>query len=876
MTNYKDTITWKKILGDGCSNKEDCNFLKVEYEKFRSNAEILASEIGHTLPNYTVHDITHIDALWEMTDIFLPDDYPLSPIECFVLGGAFILHDLGMAIVAYPEGTRGIQMENIWKDTVANLSKQKGISYDLENSDSIDQDINIIAIEKTLRLLHAQKAKVLAKMSWKNSSGKEIYLIDDEKLRNAYGGIIGQIAQSHWLECDKLSKEFPIILGALSSFPKSWSVDPLKLACIVRIADAMHIDDRRAPSLLKSIRRMDRSSEIHWIFQEKLYQPRIENNRIMYTSKSDFNLQEVDAWWLCYDTLKMIDKELKSVDALLVKCERKTFDAFGIYGIDSLEQIQKMITVADWEPVDTCIRVNNVAKLVSTLGGMQLYGDNNQVPLRELIQNAADAIRARRYIDGETDDYGNIYLSWGKEEGIEYIQVEDNGVGMSQNTLVNVLLDFGQSFWGTDQMHNEFPGLEQKSFKATGKFGIGFFSVFMWGERVKVISNRYDQARDNTKVLEFVNGVNSRPILRKANTDEIIKNGGTCIRVELSKKRIEEIFNLGFRKITDANEQISKMCFSLDCNLYINNNGDKKLLVKANDWLSMNTNEFLLRLMGKKELEKLSKEYSGIYELLCNNIKILIEKDGEVVGRACLFAEDHIQKSKLYRGIVTIDGFETTELRGIVGVLKGNTERASRDIAIPIVSQEALDRWVKEQAQLLTLGKCSDEQQIEAASFGCTLSSKPTSLPIARWKDTYINYSRIVKIVKEQKYHKYLLVQDATVSILEKEKKKKINLADNVFVCDVGMPGILQTKGIYNIVRWPDYFWKNGQRFSCAVVEKQIVDAIAEAWNCSVESLLEFSQFSDDDTEYSAIIGSIDNESIEKRVNILNFVEKKV
>ena len=50
-----------------------------------------------------------------MTDIFLPTDYFLSPIECFVLGGAFILHDLGMVFAAYPEGKGGIQKQNIWR-----------------------------------------------------------------------------------------------------------------------------------------------------------------------------------------------------------------------------------------------------------------------------------------------------------------------------------------------------------------------------------------------------------------------------------------------------------------------------------------------------------------------------------------------------------------------------------------------------------------------------------------------------------------------------------------------------------------------------------------------------------------------------------------
>ena len=874
MGDYKDTITWNKIYGNATDNKEECDFLRVEYEKFRDNARLLAGEIASILPEYTVHDITHIDALWDMADIFLPRDYSLSPIECFVLGGAFILHDLGMLLAAYPEGRKGIQKQEIWKDTVANLCKQRGLPYNFEELDNIDKDVDKIATEKTLRLLHGQKAKELAIISWKDSNGKDIYLIDDKKLRDAYGTIIGKIAQSHWLYCEDLPQEFPTVLGALSTFPETWTVDPIKLACILRIADAMHIDDRRAPSILRAVREINRESELHWIFQEKLYKPRTENNRVVYTSKSAFGLSEIDAWWLCYDTLKMIDTELKNVDSLLFEQQRESFGVISVYGIDSLEQIQKFIAVDNWKPVDTCIRVNNVAKLVNTLGGVQLYGDNKWVPLRELIQNAADAIRARRCIDEEPDDYGDIYLSWGEEDGREFIQIEDNGIGMSSNVMVNVLLDFGQSFWSTPQMHNEFPGLEQKSFKSTGKFGIGFFSVFMWGENVKVISNRYDKARDNTMVLEFVNGVNSRPILRNANAEEVIKNGGTRIKIYLSKKSIGEIFEPDFYSMMDIEEMLAKMCFSLDCNLYIDNNR-KKLLVKANDWVSIGMDEFISRLIGKKGMEQLVKEKPEVYELLCNNTTIIKEDDDTIVGRACLFLVENMRKRNAISGTVTVDGFGTTELRGIIGVLKGNTEKASRDIAIPILSQIALDRWVEEQANLMVSRNLSDEEQIEMASFACTLSLKANDLKIARWKDTYVNYSQIVEIVKKQKSKQYYLVQDASVHIWERDEKKQLNLADNVFACAMGCPGILQTGNVHAYIEWPSLRTKSARKFSCAVVEKQVVEAIAEASNSSLDSILDAMKFSDDDTKYSMIVGQSDNNNIEMRVDIVNLVSKE-
>lgn len=875
MTNYQNTVTWQKILGNQ-KHIDECTRLKVAYEKFRANAALLAEEISSYLPDFTVHNITHIDALWEMADIFLPEAFPLNPAECFVLGGAFLLHDLGMIVAAYPDRMQGIQQEEIWKDTVAQLSKQRRVPYDLSDPSTIAPDISKAATQKTLRILHAKRAKELAQMQIHDNNGNMFYLIDDEALRNTYGTIIGEIAESHWMNCEKLPNRFVTSLGAPSCFPNVWSIDPLKLACIVRVADAMNIDDRRAPSLLNAIREKNTFSEQHWLFQGKLNQPRIEHHRVVYTSKSAFGVQEIDAWWLCYDTLTMIDKELKCVDTLLQENRGLSFSALGVYGIDNMEIIQRVITVADWKPVDTSIRVNNVAKLVSTLGGMQLYGNDYLVPLRELIQNAADAIRARRYIDGEGNDYGDIILTLCKEGDAEYIQLEDNGIGMSPNVMTNVLLDFGQSFWGSDWMHDEFPGLEQTSFRSTGKFGIGFFSVFMWGDRVEVISNRYDQGRDSTMVLEFAKGLNERPILRKAKRDEQIKNGGTRIKVWLKSKNISEIFQSQYREGLNQEEKIARLCFSLDCNLYLESNSTRKLLIQANDWLKIKGSDFVSRLLGHNLAAKLAKEKPEAFSLLYNNLRFLKEESGEIVGRACLYNGDIISRYNSIHGVITVDGFATTELSGIVGVLKGNTERASRDVAIPIVSAAALDKWCVEQAQLILNMHCSDKMQAEIGEFCCTLSQTATDLKIARWKNDFVNFAQIREHARQKKHNRYILAQDAAIDNWERDHNQTINLAENVYVCSMGMPGVLQTRNVHSMVSWPrDYLCIHHNKLFCAVVEEQILDAISQGWNCSVDTLLKYAEFSTDDDRYEAIVGYCGEQPIEMRVDIVYLPEGK-
>jgi hypothetical protein len=85
--------------------------------------------------------------------------------------------------------------------------------------------------------------------------------------------------------------------------PADWEVDALKLAFLLRTADAAHIDDRRAPWFLFALRRPEGISEDHWRFQAKLGQPkRTPAGELRITSGSQFSHAERKAWWLAYDT----------------------------------------------------------------------------------------------------------------------------------------------------------------------------------------------------------------------------------------------------------------------------------------------------------------------------------------------------------------------------------------------------------------------------------------------------------------------------------------------------------------------------------------------------------------------------------------------
>ena len=68
-------------------------YFSERYLSMRGKAFHLVSRISADMPSMTVHDASHLDALWEMASILTDGAIELNPPEAFVFGGAILLHD---------------------------------------------------------------------------------------------------------------------------------------------------------------------------------------------------------------------------------------------------------------------------------------------------------------------------------------------------------------------------------------------------------------------------------------------------------------------------------------------------------------------------------------------------------------------------------------------------------------------------------------------------------------------------------------------------------------------------------------------------------------------------------------------------------------
>jgi hypothetical protein len=242
----------------------------------------------------------------------------------------------------------------------------------------------------------------------------------------------------HLLDPDRLPQKPQ---GAPGWLPAGWTLDPVKLTALLRVADACHCDDRRAPGFLAALRRPGGVSAHHWRFQELFNRPHRDptEDRLRFSAKRQFTRDEIDAWWCGYDWVRGVtDRELRVVDGLLADTRRDRLAARGVWNADDPTRFAADVPADGWEPVDARIRVDDVARLARTLGGEQLYGRGHpEVPLRELIQNAADAVRARRKRAGQQGYEGRVVVRLGAEpDGREWLEVEDDGVGMSARVML--------------------------------------------------------------------------------------------------------------------------------------------------------------------------------------------------------------------------------------------------------------------------------------------------------------------------------------------------------------------------------------------------------------------------------------------------------
>lgn len=739
--DFRQTWIWRQAFQTPRSDSttDEQEFFRTQYLSIRERAAQLVSRIAGDLPGMTVHDISHLDALWDAASSVAEGAVNVNPAEAFVLGASILLHDAAMSLAAYPGGLAEVRTTVAWKDAIARLAlaseESGGGKIDVENPpDSVVQRI----VPDVLRRLHAERAEELAEQAWPMADGLQIYLVEDSELRRFYGPTIGQIAHSHWWSVQKLEQEFSEDLGALANRTLN-KVDRVKLACLLRVADALHLDSRRAPRFLRAITNPSGISALHWSFQERLARPHIELDAVVFTTGQPFGREDAEAWWLAYDALNGVDRELRDVDLLLQSRGREVLKARRVKGAGSPEILARSVQTRGWRPVDARLQVSDVPRIVENLGGSKLYGNDPTVALRELIQNAADAIQARRKYQKRPADWGLIKVGLLSEGDQVWLVVEDNGIGMSEQVLTGPLLDFGTSFWRSSLALEEFPGLMAAGMHAIGRFGIGFFSVFMLGPVVRVYSRRCDKGQDTGRLLEFRGGTSARPILSPVPAEPVPIDGGTRVEV-LLKDNPEQpggllhISSYGKQTMSLA-ALVGAVAPNLDVAIATMVKEGTEVVIRPGDWLKITDFDLVRRL--NPNLNQSESDTPKANRTLMQPIE---GPNNEVFGRAFI-SPSRYSFFLAGSGWVTISGLRAGRLQNVEGLFLGEAVTAARDAAQPLSTMEALARWASKQAYLIVASVKDEERQARSAEVVLECGGEIGNLKFVKWGADWLTTS---------------------------------------------------------------------------------------------------------------------------------------
>jgi hypothetical protein len=606
--HFENTALWQNALGQTENDPEHVpkERLRTVYRSFWSNAVQLAVQIQKDVPGLTLHDETHFEALWARANQIAGPGFNLTPLEAFVFGGAILVHDAANTVAAFSGGVSELKQTDAWKDAEADLLD---VNHPDDASAPLTEDENKIVLFDTLRNVHAQRAESLCSLSVSHNS-KTFHLLPDDSLRTHLGYIIGLIGASHHWDISKLTVRLQSIVGAPSGFPETWSIRPVLLACLLRCADAAQLEQARTPDFLYGLLKLQGISELHWRAQNRIAAPVVDQNdakALVYSSTMPFTAQDADAWWIAFDALQIANRELQTTDALLRDLRLPAFAINRIAHAEAPDRLATHLVVNGWQPVSAEVRITKVSKVVDMFGGEQLYGKDLHVPLRELIQNAADAIRQRKALEPKNSSFvGNIVVrcELGSCDSINghWLHVEDDGLGMSEAVLTGPLIDFGSSYMSSSIVKSERPGLISKRQRRLGQFGIGFFSVFMLADNVDVVSKPFDRAVSDARSLRFRRGVGTRPLLLDTTPSDFGASLSTRVSLFITEEKWKgflkvkpQSFSENAKFITLA-ELVGQICPMLDVDVFVDFNQQRDK-VHSSKWYSEDKASWLSTLL---------------------------------------------------------------------------------------------------------------------------------------------------------------------------------------------------------------------------------------------------------------------------------------
>ncbi|EPB6159904.1 HSP90 family protein [Listeria monocytogenes] len=222
----------------------------------------------------------------------------------------------------------------------------------------------------------------------------------------------------------------------------------------------------------------------------------------------------------------------------------------------------------------------NLAGMIDILSN-HLY-DEKDVYIRELLQNATDAIRARKKIDSTLE--GKIHSSLTGDNNEKTLIVEDNGIGLTEDEVHAFLATIANSSKG----EKNFDGESSNDF--IGRFGIGLLSCFIVSDEIVMIST----SQKDGGTTEWRGKADGTYSVRKIETDTREPGTQVYLRLRAGLEDHPECEDVEYLINT-----LKKYGSSLESNIIVEMNG---LEEEINSWTKQFSDKETLSTLSREQI----------------------------------------------------------------------------------------------------------------------------------------------------------------------------------------------------------------------------------------------------------------------------------
>jgi len=440
-------------------------------------------------PEYTDHSVKHIELVLQTAiDLASPAARgQITTADASALPIGVSLHDLGMYLTKdgfeslLSEGGRwrgvdffdhGTTWRNLWDEFYAEATRFDGRKLrqlfgdnyrpvrPLPSTDAIWQDSDYLLVGEFLRRHHPRLAHEIALHGLPAKDGDAIVICPTTSEDQLFlADISGLVARSHGIDLrvciDYLQHKYKNKIDPRNSHP-------IYLAALLRIADYFQIQSTRAPTARTDVTTFQSSiSQGEWTVHQSVRD--ITNTGgdpeaiVIIAEPTD-----VETFLKLKRWLTGLQRELDQTWAVLGEVYGlQVHSGLNLLGlrirrlksnIDDVAEFAKSVSYVPARIVFDTANADLLKLLVAPL-----YGDDPGIGIRELFQNAIDAVREfndtasqhpdllslKRY---ELEADVTLRIELDQDGLLDEIVISDRGIGMSSETIQNYFLRAGSSF----------------------------------------------------------------------------------------------------------------------------------------------------------------------------------------------------------------------------------------------------------------------------------------------------------------------------------------------------------------------------------------------------------------------------------------------